>query len=756
MQRLRREISDLQAAVDSDFTDLIRDLQGQIDQQASDMADINRRLDRVCQARDSAESACVHLTLDCVRSAQQRTESASAPTSPPSADQPATLRAERDAAFSRLVGSQPRLTALPQICVKLRQVEMLRAHKFSICVSTSCCWVIAERNYPVHDKIPLAIKYALAKFRVYLLGSGPFVVYTDHSSLRTSIKSPHISQRMARWLSFFAEYNWMYKPGRLNVVTDTLSRRLDYAVHKADANAIGVVRTFTPLSSLLDEVRSAFANDADAKQLLDYFAAPSDTSHQKLAKHLRTCVHRYRVHNGQLLYSAVDDNADRAIVPDDHELKLRITYEYHDAPTSGHPGREKKYLRLTRDFYWSHQYKWVRNRSASPGPVQAPAKRSHSSSLTDRISTSPPSDRADHGGDGSDSGRETSQGASGGGTDQSSPDRSEIQHNGGEQPSPEHSPIRDDDEERNSSESSDSGHEDQGSSASNPSSEGEAETKQSANSTDDDVLAARFRSRSEARHSSAPLGDAYQPIDLSDSTSPDRRDQQNQPSPSPGLQHSTGQSPLRTPDRPPPTSPPSSPDSPPGWPPPPAWRGLTQPRFKVGNSLSGFDRIRPFTQAEVNPWPSQLLSQIQITVMILSTLTKRLVTEPDWLLPRKVRGTAVPVAVTEYSDDLITGAHVQALLNLVPGPFWRILADHSLLIAIYTLMPRVHWAGSRSLISPSRNVIFNPFGRLSTIFPSAEPSARMTLGWIGITMRYGSAGSTSDSGGVTCWSISCL
>ena len=36
----------------------------------------------------------------------------------------------------------------------------------------------AEGNYPVHDKEPLAMKYALAKFRVYLLGYSPFIVYT--------------------------------------------------------------------------------------------------------------------------------------------------------------------------------------------------------------------------------------------------------------------------------------------------------------------------------------------------------------------------------------------------------------------------------------------------------------------------------------------------------------------------------------------------------------------------------------------------
>ncbi|POM75291.1 Pol Polyprotein, partial [Phytophthora palmivora] len=55
----------------------------------------------------------------------------------------------------------------------------------------------AERNYPVHDKVLLVMKYALVKFRVHLLGTRPFVIYTDHASLRTATNSPHLSQRMA-------------------------------------------------------------------------------------------------------------------------------------------------------------------------------------------------------------------------------------------------------------------------------------------------------------------------------------------------------------------------------------------------------------------------------------------------------------------------------------------------------------------------------------------------------------------------------
>ncbi|KAF1327390.1 reverse transcriptase, partial [Globisporangium splendens] len=67
----------------------------------------------------------------------------------------------------------------------------------------------AERNYPVHDKELLAMKYSLVKFRVYLLGEERFAIYTDHASLRTAVKTPHLSQRMARWVSSLQSYNFV-------------------------------------------------------------------------------------------------------------------------------------------------------------------------------------------------------------------------------------------------------------------------------------------------------------------------------------------------------------------------------------------------------------------------------------------------------------------------------------------------------------------------------------------------------------------
>ena len=59
----------------------------------------------------------------------------------------------------------------------------------------------AEKNYPVHDMELLSMKHALVKFRVHLLGSKSFVVYTDHASLSTVTHSLHLSQIIARCLS---------------------------------------------------------------------------------------------------------------------------------------------------------------------------------------------------------------------------------------------------------------------------------------------------------------------------------------------------------------------------------------------------------------------------------------------------------------------------------------------------------------------------------------------------------------------------
>ncbi|GMF24445.1 unnamed protein product [Phytophthora fragariaefolia] len=219
----------------------------------------------------------------------------------------------------------------------------------------------AERNYPVHDKELLAMRYALITFRVYLLGEQTFAVYTDHASLRTATKSPPLSQCMARWLSLFSEYNFVVhdKPGKTNILVDALSRRPDYVqsgrhavgdedddectVYVAEEVAAVEVAATTPLRDLIS---AAYESDAACTEMIKNLRDPSDTARRRLSTRSRACIDRYQLDRNLLTYSVDRADPPRIVVPMDDDLRARLIHEFHDAPSGGHLGREKTFARL--------------------------------------------------------------------------------------------------------------------------------------------------------------------------------------------------------------------------------------------------------------------------------------------------------------------------------------------------------------------------------------------------------------------------
>ena len=86
------------------------------------------------------------------------------------------------------------------------------------------------------------------------------MIYIDPASLFTATKSPHLSQRVARWLTLFrrVQLRGELKPGKQNALADALSRRPDYEL----SNLTTITSPITEL------IRSAYAKDEQCVALL--------------------------------------------------------------------------------------------------------------------------------------------------------------------------------------------------------------------------------------------------------------------------------------------------------------------------------------------------------------------------------------------------------------------------------------------------------------------------------------------------------
>jgi hypothetical protein len=192
----------------------------------------------------------------------------------------------------------------------------------------------SERRFAVHERELLAVIIALKEWRHYVHGR-KFKVITDHQSLHYLPTQPQLSPRQVRWLEFLQQFEFdiEYKPGRLNVVADALSRRSDHQpAPSPPAELNHLVSSASSIASdVLQRVRAAYDDDPVCRDLLSPTAARGTL---------------YTVRNN-LIFSG-----NQLYIPASSALKAELMKEAHDSALGGHVGVVKTLDVLSRSYFW--------------------------------------------------------------------------------------------------------------------------------------------------------------------------------------------------------------------------------------------------------------------------------------------------------------------------------------------------------------------------------------------------------------------
>ena len=194
-----------------------------------------------------------------------------------------------------------------------------------------------QLNWPIRDKEFYAIVCALKHWRHYLLGRN-FELHTDHKSLETIMKSTDLNDRLQRWISQLADYDFSIKyiPGNTNKA-DGLSR---IPIKKLTIST-GRLETY-----LLKQIKASYKDNPFLNHRIQVL-----TGEEKCVPELRTIIKRYEFNNGVLYYGICETLRDRLVIPT-KELQYEIMRTFHSSKAAGHPGVSRTYAKISAFYYW--------------------------------------------------------------------------------------------------------------------------------------------------------------------------------------------------------------------------------------------------------------------------------------------------------------------------------------------------------------------------------------------------------------------
>jgi hypothetical protein len=235
---------------------------------------------------------------------------------------------------------------------------------------------LQECNYEIYDKELLAIVRSFESWTAELMGAAyPITVITDHKNLEYFMTTKHLTRRQVRWSEFLSQFDWKIRatPGKRNGKADALTRRsqdlpaddTDPRVRQQD-QALIKAHNLSSLDIILRPLLGSEPLDHKILRLLEtgYKLEFEDQTNTALWKrcwleltkpvgipHLKDISLSESEIRGDRLY-----HRDRLYVPAVTDLRRLLMQTAHDLPESGHPGGDRLFEMVQREYWWPTLY----------------------------------------------------------------------------------------------------------------------------------------------------------------------------------------------------------------------------------------------------------------------------------------------------------------------------------------------------------------------------------------------------------------